>query len=180
MSTDVAMSSAVPSYTATILGMPCAIVLSAVPYRQEFFVQPDLATIVMSRDLTVHLKQLGANTSRPMDLYEYRNIIQGRSGTGRDAHKQRAMVADFSFCPSGRQIAHIERIVSGMFLRRTNFTDLQRMVVASIAESANQIALGADRKKDRCLAGSLRVVHVGHGPGTADGGCIEQLRHAVV
>ena len=117
------------------------------PYRQEFFVQPDQATIVMSRDLTVHLKQLGANTSRPMDLYEYRNIIQGRSGTGRDAHKQRAMVADFSFCPSGRQIAHIERIVSGMFLRRTNFTDLQRMVVASIAESANQISLGADRKR---------------------------------
>ena len=116
-------------------------------YRQEFFVQPDLATIVMSRDLTAHLKQLGANTSRPMDLYEYRNIIQGRSGTGRDAHKQRAMVADFSFCPSGRQIAHIERIVSGMFLRRTNFTDLQRMVVASIAESANQISLGADRKR---------------------------------
>ena len=57
------------------------------------------------------------------------------------------MVADFAFCPSGRQIAHIERIVSGMFLRRTNFTDLQRMVVASIAESANQIALGADRKR---------------------------------
>ena len=117
------------------------------PYRQELFVQPDQATIVMSRDLTAHLKQLGANTSRPMDLYEYRNIIQGRSGTGRDAHKQRAMVSDFSFCPSGRQITHIERIVSGMFLRRTNFTDLQRMVVASIAESTNQISLGADRKR---------------------------------
>jgi hypothetical protein len=41
----------------------------------------------------------------------------------------------------------MEKIVSGMFLRKTNFEDLQRMVVSCIAEGPGQIALSTERKK---------------------------------
>ncbi len=41
----------------------------------------------------------------------------------------------------------MEKIVSGMFLRRTDFQDLQRMVVSCIAEGDGEIALATERRK---------------------------------
>ena len=116
-------------------------------YHKDLFVLEDGRSIVPSHALSERVKVKGATLSRKMPLDEYRAIIQGKIGHGSDRAKQRQMIADFSFCPSSHPLPHIERIVSGMFQRRTNFTDLQRMVVTSLPGGGKQIALGAERKK---------------------------------
>jgi hypothetical protein len=56
-------------------------------------------------------------------------------------------VADYACVGSGHHLTHIEKIVSGMFLRRTDFQDLQRMVVSCISDTDAEIALTAERRK---------------------------------
>jgi chromosome segregation ATPase len=117
-------------------------------YRPELFLLPDAKSIVSARDLYAHAKRKGVIcTEQIASISEYRSIIQGKVGSGRDRQKQRGLIADFSFVGGGHHLTHIEKIVSGMFLRRTNFDDLQRMVVSCIAEEKNQIALSAERRK---------------------------------
>jgi hypothetical protein len=110
--------------------------------------QPDGRNIISSRDIYAHLRRLNLICSESISsVAEYRTIIQGKTGTGRDRQRQRSLAADFAFVGSGHHLTHIEKIVSGMFLRRTNFEDLQRMVVSCIAEGPGQIALSTERKK---------------------------------
>lgn len=116
-------------------------------YRRDLFVLEDERSLVMSAGLPERLKLKGVTVSRKMSLDEYRAVIQGKMGHGSDRAKQRQLIADFSFCPTSHPLPHIERIVSGMFQRKTNFNDLQRMVVTSLPGGGNQIALGAERKK---------------------------------
>lgn len=116
-------------------------------YRRDLFVLEDERSLVMSAGLAERMKLKGVTVSRKMPLDEYRAVIQGKMGHGSDRAKQRQLIADFSFCPTSHPLPHIERIVSGMFQRKTNFNDLQRMVVTSLPGGGNQIALGAERKK---------------------------------
>lgn len=117
-------------------------------YRPEFFLMPDGKNIVSARDLYALMKRMGVIcTEQISSVSEYRSIIQGKVGAGRDRQRQRGLVADFSFVGSGHHLTHIEKIVSGMFLRRTNFEDLQRMVVSCIAEEKSHISLSAERRK---------------------------------
>lgn len=117
-------------------------------YRPEFFLMPDGKNIVSARDLYALTKRMGVTcTEQISSVSEYRSIIQGKAGTGRDRQRQRGLVAEYSFVGSGHHLTHIEKIVSGMFLRRTNFEDLQRMVVSCIAEEKNHISLSAERRK---------------------------------
>ena len=117
-------------------------------YTPERFLQPDGRNIIPSRDIFAHLKKLGLICTEGISsVAEYRAIIQGKAGTGRDRQRQRSLAADFSFVGSGHHLTHMEKIVSGMFLRKTNFEDLQRMVVSCIAEGGGQIALSTERRK---------------------------------
>lgn len=118
------------------------------PYKAELFLQPDGRNIISSRDIYAHLKRLNLICSESISsVAEYRAIIQGKTGAGRDRQRQRSLAADFAFVGSGHHLTHMEKIVSGMFLRKTNFEDLQRMVVSCIAEGPGQIALSTERKK---------------------------------
>ncbi len=117
-------------------------------YKPELFLQPDGRNIISSRDIYAHLRRLNLICSESLSsVAEYRAIIQGKTGTGRDRQRQRSLAADFAFVGSGHHLTHMEKIVSGMFLRKTNFEDLQRMVVSCIAEGPGQIALSTERKK---------------------------------
>lgn len=78
---------------------------------------------------------------------EYRAVIQGKVGSGKSGQRLRPLVADYACVGSGQHLTHIEKIVSGMFLRRTDFQDLQRMVVSCIADGDGEIALTAERRK---------------------------------
>ncbi|XZG69062.1 ATP-binding protein [Chitinibacteraceae bacterium HSL-7] len=116
-------------------------------YQREWFVLDDNASLVASNNLPERLKQQGLDFTRKMPLDQYRAIIQGKRAHGSDLKQHRRDLADYAFCPSARPLPHIERIVFGMFARKSNFTDLQRMIVSTVTDTNANISLGAERKK---------------------------------
>jgi hypothetical protein len=117
-------------------------------YRADLFLLPDGINILPAPDLRRHFKLKGIIHSEAISgVSEYRSIIQGRVGSGKAWQRQRALVADYAFVGSGHHLTHIEKIVSGMFLRRTDFQDLQRMVVSCISDADAEIALSTERRK---------------------------------
>ncbi len=118
------------------------------PYRSDLFLLPDGVNILQVPDLRRHFKLKGVIHSEAISgVSEYRSIIQGKVGSGKAWQRQRALVADYAFVGSGHHLTHIEKIVSGMFLRRTDFQDLQRMVVSCISDADAEIALSTERRK---------------------------------
>ncbi|TFW31763.1 ATP-binding protein [Massilia horti] len=116
-------------------------------YQRDWFVHEDGKSLVASANLLERFKLRGVVCSRKMKLDEYRAIIQGKRAHGSDLKQHRRDVLAYSFCPSSQPLPHIERIVFGMFTRKTNFADLQRMIVATVTDAAGQISLGTERKK---------------------------------
>lgn len=116
-------------------------------YDQDWFVHDDKTALVASTNLAERLKQSGVECSRRMPLDQYRAIIQGKRIHGSDLKQHRRDIIDYAFCPSSHSLPHIERIVFGMFMRRSNFADLQRMIVSTVTDTSKSIALGAERKK---------------------------------
>jgi len=117
-------------------------------YRSDLFLLPDGVNILQVPDLRRHFKLKGVIHSEAISaVSEYRAIIQGKAGSGKALQRQRALVADYAFVGSGHHLTHIEKIVSGMFLRRTDFQDLQRMVVSCISDAEGEIALTTERRK---------------------------------
>jgi hypothetical protein len=118
------------------------------PYREDLFLLPDGINILQVTALRGHFKLKRVIYSEALSsVSDYRAIIQGKAGSGKTGQRQRALVADYACVGSGQQLTHIEKIVSGMFLRRTDFQDLQRMVVSCIADSDAEIALSTERRK---------------------------------
>ncbi|WP_295433249.1 ATP-binding protein [uncultured Thiodictyon sp.] len=118
------------------------------PYRPDLFLLPDGCNILQAPDLRRHfnLKRV-IHSEAIAAVSEYRAIVQGKAGSGKAGQRQRALVAEYACVGAGHHLTHIEKIVSGMFLRRTDFQDLQRMVVSCIAEGDAEIALTAERRK---------------------------------
>lgn len=117
-------------------------------YREDLFLLEDGVNILQVPDLRRHFKLKGVIHSEAISsVSEYRSIIQGKVGSGKARQRQRALVADYAFVGSGHHLTHIEKIVSGMFLRRTDFQDLQHMVVSCISEGDAEIALSTERRK---------------------------------
>ncbi|HRJ54614.1 MAG TPA: ATP-binding protein [Candidatus Thiothrix moscowensis] len=107
--------------------------------------------ILQAPDLAKHLRTNGYSCSEQIEsLAEYRAIIQATHSGTRDRERQkqlRALIADYAFTHSNRPLTQIEKIVSGMFRRKTNFEDLQSMVVDCIAEQDSTLSLSGDRRK---------------------------------
>mgnify|MGYP001809651113 CR=1 FL=1 len=118
------------------------------PYRPDLFLLPDGCNILQAPDLRRHFKLEGVLHSEAIaSVGEYRAIVQGKVGSGKSGQRQRQLVAEYACVGSGHHLTHIEKIVSGMFLRRTDFQDLQRMVVSCISDTDAEIALTAERRK---------------------------------
>lgn len=117
------------------------------PYQREWFVHDDETTLVASSNLLERLKLRGIRYSRKMPLDQYRAILQGKRAHGSDLKQQRRDILEYAFCPSSQPLPHIERIVFGMFVRKTNFTDLQRIIVSTVTDVSGQISIGTERKK---------------------------------
>jgi hypothetical protein len=116
-------------------------------YQRDWFVHEDGKSLVASANLLERLKLQGIVCSRKMHLDQYRAVIQGKRAHGSDLKLHRRDLMAYSFCPPSQPLPHIERIVFGMFTRKTNFADLQRMIVATVTDAAGQISLGTERKK---------------------------------
>ncbi len=111
-------------------------------YRPDLFLLPDGTNILQATDLRRHFKLKGVLHSEALSsVSEYRGVIQGKVGSGKAAQRLRALAADYAYVGPGHHLTHMEKIVSGMFLRRTDFQDLQRMVVSCISEGDAEIAL---------------------------------------
>ncbi|MCS0591354.1 ATP-binding protein [Massilia norwichensis] len=116
-------------------------------FQRDWFVHDDGKSLVANTNLLERFKLKGVTCSRKMHLDQYRAVIQGKRTHGSDPKQHRRDLHSYAFCPPGQPLPHIERIVFGMFTRKTNFADLQRMIVATVTDAAGQISLGAERKK---------------------------------
>lgn len=115
--------------------------------------------LVTAQNLKAHLKLSGVLfAERQIEtITEYRAIIQGASFATSDRQRQREikqLAQDYSFATSQQPLRQIEKIVTGMFRRETNFSDLQSMVVncvsdghAGIEGGSSSIAISQDRSK---------------------------------
>jgi hypothetical protein len=111
-----------------------------------FTEEGDGANLISAKDLKVRLKTLGVPHSPVLTLSEYRNIIQGRVAGGKSSAENRALVSEYSFTASGSKLAHIEKIVSGMFTRKANFDEFLRVIVDYISDDGNApISITGDR-----------------------------------
>ena len=97
---------------------------------------------ISCRDLKRHFEVLKIQCSNQITACsDYRTVIQNLP------HKKgvelRHLIARYSFCDgsSGRRLKDIEKIISGMLMRSTNFSDLREMLVNCIDENRESIAL---------------------------------------
>jgi hypothetical protein len=118
------------------------------PYALSLFVSED-QQLVENPDLLKHVKKQGvAGSGRIGSVQKYRHVIQAIQPTGGDKEEKqqiKQLIADYAFTPSNQPLKHIEKIVSGMFKRRTHFDDLQMMVVDCITDNQQQAKLVVDR-----------------------------------
>ena len=108
--------------------------------------------IVRAKNLVKHLKIQGFQCCEQQieSLSEYRAIVQAVPSGTRDRQRQRylrELTADYSFTPTHRPLPQIEKIVGGMFRRKTNFEDLQGMVVECVSDQTNILSISGDRRK---------------------------------
>lgn len=97
---------------------------------------------ISCRDLARHLGKKGVYCSPQLTARnDYRTVIQNLPHA--KGAEMRQLIARFSFCESasGRRLQHVEKIVTGMFMRATDFRDLREMLVSCIEEERESIAL---------------------------------------
>ncbi|WP_339080616.1 ATP-binding protein [Pseudomonas sp. TMP9] len=125
-------------------------------FNESMFKTSD-TDLVTAQNLKAHLKLSGVIfADRQIEtISEYRAIIQGAVFPTSDRQRQREikqLVQDYSF--SQQPLRQIEKIVTGMFRRETNFSDLQSMVVNCVSDGhagfdsgAGSISISQDRSK---------------------------------
>ncbi len=97
---------------------------------------------VSCRNLKAHLVKRQIQCSNQVTACsDYRTIIQNLPHN--KGQEMRQLIARYSFCQgsSGKRLKDIEKIITGMFMRSTDFADLREMLVNCIDESRDSIAL---------------------------------------
>jgi len=97
---------------------------------------------VSCRGLRTHFLKRHINCSDQITACsDYRTVIQNLPH--KKGQELRQLVARYSFCngSSGHRLKDIEKIVTGMFMRSTDFADLRGMLVNCIEENRDSIAL---------------------------------------
>jgi Protein of unknown function (DUF3584) len=97
---------------------------------------------VSCRNLRKHFQMRHVNCSEQLTACsDYRTVIQNLPH--KKGQELRTLVARYSFCngSAGHRLKDIEKIVTGMFMRSTDFADLRDMLVNCIDEDRDAIAL---------------------------------------
>lgn len=136
-------------------GKVCMVVLHAsrsgesVYYRfidQAFALErfrDDSGSLVNGADLNRHIKKRGEFCSEQITaLSDYRAIIQNAVSANKE---HRTLAANFAFVGPGSRLSHVEKIVTGMFSRVTNFRDIKRMIVSCIVDDKASIRLESSK-----------------------------------
>jgi hypothetical protein len=94
--------------------------------------------LMIGSELLRHIAKRGEFCSEQITaLTDYRSIIQNT--VRKKDH--RALAAQFAFVGAGSRLAHIEKIVTGMFSRVTDFHDLKRIIVSCITDDGQGVRL---------------------------------------
>jgi hypothetical protein len=97
---------------------------------------------VSCRDLRKHFQKRYINCSdQIIACSDYRTVIQNLPH--KKGQELRQLVARYNFCNggSGHRLKEIEKIVTGMFMRSTDFADLREMLGNCIEENRDSIVL---------------------------------------
>ena len=97
---------------------------------------------VSCRGLRTHFLKRHINFSDQITACsDYRTVIQNLPH--KKGQELRQLVARYSFCngSAGHRLKDIEKIVTGMFMRSTDFADLREMLVNCIDENRDSLAL---------------------------------------
>lgn len=103
---------------------------------------------ISCRDLKRHLEKRKIQTSNQLtSCSDYRTVIQNLPHS--KGQELRNLIARYSFCQgsAGRRLKDIEKIVSGMLQRSTDFADLREMLVNCIDENRDSISLDVSMDK---------------------------------
>ncbi|OAI27884.1 ATP-binding protein [Methylomonas koyamae] len=103
---------------------------------------------ISCRDLKRHLDKRHINCSNQLtSCSDYRTVIQNLPHS--KGQELRNLIARYSFCQgsAGRRLKDIEKIVSGMLQRSTDFADLREMLVNCIDENRDSISLDISMDK---------------------------------
>lgn len=112
------------------------------PFALERF-RDEFGNLVIGPDLYRHIQKRGEFCSEQITaLSDYRAIIQNAVSGNRD---HRTLAASFSFVGPGSRLSHVEKIVTGMFSRVTNFRDIKRMIVSCIVDDKTSIRLESSK-----------------------------------
>lgn len=103
----------------------------------------DSGSLVNGSDLNRHIRKRGEFCSEQITaLSDYRAIIQNAVSANRE---HRTLAANFAFVGPGSRLSHVEKIVTGMFSRVTNFRDIKRMIVSCIVDDKASIRLESSK-----------------------------------
>ncbi|MDP2426806.1 MAG: ATP-binding protein [Methylobacter sp.] len=103
---------------------------------------------ISCRDLKRHLDKRQIHCSNQLtSCSDYRTVIQNLPHS--KGQELRNLIARYSFCQgsAGRRLKDIEKIVSGMLQRSTDFADLREMLVNCIDENRDSISLDVSMDK---------------------------------
>ncbi len=111
------------------------------PFDVARFVD-ETGELVDGPDLLRHIEKRGEFCSEQITaLTDYRKIIQN---TG-PKKEYRRLAGSFSFVGGVSRLAHIEKIVTGMFSREISFHDLKRVIASCIEEDNQNIRLVSNK-----------------------------------
>jgi len=109
-------------------------------YRKDLFVVGQ-SIVESNTQILRHVEKQGLPCTRALTRAEYRSIIQNDV----DRRELRTLAAQFAFVGSASRLSHIDRIVTGMFVRATTFRDLRAIIVSSITKDEGQLEIRAQR-----------------------------------
>ena len=123
-------------------------------YDKQFFVL-DNNELVKNKDFRARLSELRIDCCQHQieNYADYKSVIQYGKITSSDRKQQeylKRLQADYAYSRYGTQLNHVDKIALGMFSRKTNFEDLQAMVVDCVSEDAGTESvhsIRSDRKK---------------------------------
>ena len=111
------------------------------PFDVSIFISDDGASFLPTRELKARLSELRISSSNVNDLAGYRNVLHGTPQNREQAQD----VQLYSITPPGKPIPGVERIISGMFQRTTNFSDIAAIVVRNVQDGEDPIQLKTKR-----------------------------------
>lgn len=100
---------------------------------------------VQSQDLHKHLDSKNISFTKPFSRVHYEQILTNSATT----HEHKSLAARYAFVGAGSRLTHINRVISGILNRVTEFSDLKRMVASTIYGDDKQFTLSTKKNELR-------------------------------